>query len=569
MPAPRALSADPREAARAATRHPYGALLLLCLLLWLPGFFTIPPSDRDESRFVQGTKQMLESGNYVEIRNGAEARNRKPIGIYWLQVPFAAAARATGLAAANPVWPYRLPSFLGGLLAVFATFGLWRRTLGDRVALLAAATLASCVILTVEAHLAKTDAALLGVTTCAMGLLARAYLRGRPLLPEQAVAFWLALGAGILLKGPVTPMVVGLTTLGLAAADRRRGGAGWLRGLRSGWGVPLMLLIVLPWFIAIGLATHGAFFADALGGDLASKVRGGDDAHGALPGLHLLLLPVLAFPSSLLLVRALPAAWRDRTAPPTRFLLAWIVPSWIVFECVPTKLPHYTLPLFPALCLLGAAWALDPVRRPAPRWLEMASAALFAVAAAILGGGAALLPEVVRPGWAASDAIGLPALAAAALLGWLVLRALPDPRRALGAGLLALPLLLWSVLGLELPDLRGLWLAPQVAAALQAHWSGGRPDDAAFAEIGYAEPSLVFLCGTATGLLGDPEAAAHFLAGGPDRVLLVGERDLAAFGAASRRLGLSPHAFAVIRGYNYSRGRRVVLTLFDAPRSAG
>ena len=548
------------------TRRPYAVLVLFCLLLWLPGFFTLPPSDRDESRFAQATRQMLETGNYIEIRNGSVARNQKPIGIYWLQAPFAAAAHAAGLARANPVWPYRLPSLLGGLLGVAATYGLGRRLVGAPAALLGAAMLGGSVLLAVETHIAKTDAALLAATTAAMGLLARAYLAPGGFSARAATLFWMAVGAGILLKGPITPMVAGLAVLALVVADRR---AAWVAALRPRWGVPLLIAMVLPWLLAIGLATHGRFFAEALGHDLGGKLAGGEESHGGWPGTHLLLLSLTLFPAAPVVLRALPAVWRGRGDPATRFLIAWGLPSWLVFEAVPTKLPHYTLPLFPALCLLGAAWALDPVRRPAPRWLEMASAALFAVAAAILGGGAALLPEVVRPGWAASDAIGLPALAAAALLGWLVLRALPDPRRALGAGLLALPLLLWSVLGLELPDLRGLWLAPQVAAALQAHWPGGRPDDAAFAEIGYAEPSLVFLCGTATGLLGDPEAAAHFLAGGPDRVLLVGERDLAAFGAASRRLGLSPHAFAVIRGYNYSRGRRVVLTLFDAPRSAG
>ncbi|MFT3684304.1 MAG: hypothetical protein QM783_05150 [Phycisphaerales bacterium] len=40
------------------------------------------------------------------------------------------------------------------------------------------------------------------------------------------------------------------------------------------------------------------------------------------------------------------------------FLLAWIVPAWIVFELSPAKLPHYTMPLLPALALLVARFAL-------------------------------------------------------------------------------------------------------------------------------------------------------------------------------------------------------------------
>ena len=115
--------------------------------------------------------------------------------------------------------------------------------------------LGGCVLLTVETDIAKTDAALLGATTLAMGVLARAYL-GEPIGARGAALFWLALGAGILIKGPITPMVAGLTALALVIADRRvRAGS---RPLRPLWGVPLMLAVVLPWFVAIGIATHGA-----------------------------------------------------------------------------------------------------------------------------------------------------------------------------------------------------------------------------------------------------------------------------------------------------------------------
>src|SRR5919199_765695 len=59
-------------------------LVLCALLIFLPGFFTIPPVDRDEARFAQATKQMVESRNVFDIRFQDEARYKKPIGIYWL-----------------------------------------------------------------------------------------------------------------------------------------------------------------------------------------------------------------------------------------------------------------------------------------------------------------------------------------------------------------------------------------------------------------------------------------------------------------------------------------------------
>src|SRR5215468_5799547 len=91
------------------------AFLLLCgLLLFLPGFFTIPPIDRDEARFAQATKQMVETGDYVDIRFQEEVRYKKPVGIYWLQAVAVRTAQALG--ATDPrtsVWIYRLPSLVG------------------------------------------------------------------------------------------------------------------------------------------------------------------------------------------------------------------------------------------------------------------------------------------------------------------------------------------------------------------------------------------------------------------------------------------------------------------------
>src|SRR5665647_3415455 len=46
--------------------------------------------------------------------------------------------------------------------------------------------------------------------------------------------------------------------------------------------------------------------------------------------------------------------WKARREPGAQFLLAWLIPSWLVFEAVMTKLPHYVLPLYPAIAILIA-----------------------------------------------------------------------------------------------------------------------------------------------------------------------------------------------------------------------
>ncbi len=66
-------------------RRPALSLLFLCLVLWLPGALSLPALDRDESRFAQASKQMIETGNYVDIRYSVGQRYKKPAGIYWMQ----------------------------------------------------------------------------------------------------------------------------------------------------------------------------------------------------------------------------------------------------------------------------------------------------------------------------------------------------------------------------------------------------------------------------------------------------------------------------------------------------
>ena len=102
-------------------------------------------------------------------------------------------------------------------------------------------------------------------------------------------------------KGPITPMVAVLTILALVAADRR---VGWLKRLNWYWGLVLVAAVVGPWAGAVTVATDGAFWTTALTGDLAPKLAGGQETHGAPPGYHTLLAPLLLFPMTLMLPTA-------------------------------------------------------------------------------------------------------------------------------------------------------------------------------------------------------------------------------------------------------------------------
>ena len=226
-------------------RHPLAMLLFVCVVAWLPGFFTLPPLDRDESRFAQATKQMLETRDFVDIRLGDEARYEKPVGIYWLQ---AASTAVLGSGPRDQIWTYRVPSLLGALAAVAATFWLVRAFAGVEAAFFAGLLLGLSALLMSEAKIAKTDAVLLASIVMAQAVIMRAYLSARAPgtgpAPGLAVALlgWAAFGLGVLVKGPVIVAVCLASIVAIIVWDRDWR---WLARLHSGPGLAVALAIVI------------------------------------------------------------------------------------------------------------------------------------------------------------------------------------------------------------------------------------------------------------------------------------------------------------------------------------
>jgi 4-amino-4-deoxy-L-arabinose transferase-like glycosyltransferase len=531
--------------------------LLLCgLVLFLPGFFNIPAIDRDEARFAQATKQMVETGDFVDIRFQDDVRYKKPVGIYWLQSAVVETASALGLPRAQlRIWIYRIPSLIGAIGAVLLTYWTALAFVTRRGAALAGLMMASCVLLGAEARLAKTDAMLLLTVVAAMGAMARVYLswqRGEdPVHPSwtSPAIFWTALAVGILIKGPLILMFVGLTILTLAILDRS---AAWLWRMRPVWGLMWTLVLVLPWFVAIFWRAGDAFFADSLGGDMLSKLAA-QESHGAPPGLYFVLFWVTFWPGAALAGMAAPAVWRARREPGAQYLLAWLIPSWIVFELVLTKLPHYVLPLYPAIAILTVG-ALE--RRVLSRsWLVRGAAWWFAVPAfaAVIAivGAIKLTHQLVLPAW--------PILAGAMIFGLVAWWMFEDSRaeRSLLNGVIAAAFLSIGIYGIVMPSLTTVFPSAEIARALRNVVCVGPKAAAA----GFHEPSLVFMTGTDT-LLTDGSGAADFLGQGTCRFALVEARSERGFVQRAEAIGLRYNVASRIDGYNISQGRAVSIAIF-------
>jgi 4-amino-4-deoxy-L-arabinose transferase-like glycosyltransferase len=564
-PAPAAAAAPvPPRWLTLVSRRPFALLALLGLLLWLPGVLSLPALDRDESRFAQSSRQMVESGNWVDIRFGQVPRYKKPVGIYWLQ---ATAAELTSQVTGHDdrIWAYRLPSLLGGIAAAWLTVWCALAVTGGEAALLAGFLMLGSVLLTAEATIATTDAVLLACALGMQGVLLRLYRAARDetaAKPSGRMVMWgwAACAFGILVKFPVVPGVGIATMIGLIAWERK---ADWLRDLRPWRGLLLTLLLVSPWLIAITIQSRGAFFQQSLGNDFATKLAGGQESHGAWPGYYLLLSAACFWPAILFVLPGVILGFARRAEPGIKFLLVWAASWWLIVELVPTKLPHYVIEAYPPLAILAAMFVLDP--RPV-KWLS--AARWIGVAQFVIGAGlfaAVLVLAPIRFG----NGLDWPVLAAVAVGLGLALAALVMTilRKQLVAALLALAALFVfapSVTALVAPRLEQLWMTERLKAIVAANT---RPGDPLPAIAGYQEPSLVFALGADVVLAdgaGAAEAGAH--TGG---LALIEDSARGDFLARLAELQADAAPVAELSGFNYSRGRKQHVTVYRVTQLHG
>lgn len=521
--------------------RPFFLLTALCALLFMPGLASIPATDRDEARFMQATKQMLETGDLVNIRFQSDLRTKKPVGIHWLQV---LSVKISESGSPLTVWAYRLPSALAAWFAVLCVFFAGRRLFDAQSGLMAAMLTACTLILMVEAHLAKTDAVLLLTVVIAQLCLLEFYRGGSTSIPNIKVAlmFWAAVGLGLLIKGPVICAVLIATIVMLGLADRN---LQWLRGLSPETGIPIALAFVLPWILATAASGNGDVLAASLSEDFVPKLLGGAEGHGAPPGTHLLLAPITLWPASLILLPGLVLAWQRRNEPVIRYALAWAGATWLMFELVPTKLPHYILPAVPALALaVAGSW------KPAATKISTLRALLWSLVSALLVG------ILLWATWTYGGSLTPAVLLAIALVFASDLVFTGKAPLVLIVPAVACTFAITVFSGI-LPRLSDLALSERLAASVQTHSTSSNPP---VALSQYHEPSAVFLLGTETWLTNARNSAAH-VAADPSAFAGVTPDQLPNVIDMVEALNGAIIVVDQISGFNYSKGRPETIVL--------
>ncbi|HET9208984.1 MAG TPA: glycosyltransferase family 39 protein [Thermoanaerobaculia bacterium] len=513
--------------------------------------------DRDEPRFAEAAVEMLASGNYLYPTFNGHLRPDKPILIYWLMALSARLLGATELG-------LRFWAPVGLALTALLTWWTGRRLLSPRAGLWAMAVLATTPLTLMEGLAATTDAVLLAAITGALAAFAAALSRGPRGL--HLVALTAALGLAQLAKGPVglaVPVLAMLGALGWLAwrerAGRGTGGYVLLIVLAAVLGTGIFLL----WAVPANEATFGEFARLGVGHQVVDRSLSPMEGHG---GNRLLSLPyylIVALagfaPWTLYLPGAASAVLGGRVGGPRprALLVGWVAPVFVMFTLIATKLPHYLLPVWPALALaVGGTLAAGQEGRLAERdllWLRR-GAWLFAPVALLAAAG--LLAVAWKPPLAG---LRWPCLALALVILGTAFAAL---RRHLGGDLARGARLLCGGTALALA-IAGAWAlpafdrlkpVPPVAAAIRA----GTPPDTPLATFDFDEPSLVFYARrTPVAPLPSEAAVAAWAHAGDYGVLVLPRAALDRITAAYGPLPL--REIAAARGVNISKGRRLEL----------
>ena len=545
-----------------------GSLIILIILALFSGQYSIPPIDRDEARFAQASSQMIQSGDYVNIKFQDEIRAKKPIGIYWLQ---AFSAKIFGQ---EDIGSYRIPSLLSSIITLVFVGLITRLIFPLYQTLIVTLLFASSIVFMGEAHLAKTDATLLCLICVQQYFLLKIILHQENTFKLKylyPILVWLTFSFGVLVKGPISIAILFPTVIAFCIIQKS---ISLIKSLRPIIGLLICTLVILPWFLAIDEATNGMFLQKAFQEDFFSKLESGQEGHGALPGTHLLTLSISIWPIATFLPCLILFSLQHRNNVIIKFLMCWILPFWVIIELIPTKLLHYPLPVLPAIAILAIGGLLQfksnikKIKSALVRKITYMSSILFSFGGIVLSGGIFYISSefnIENDNILTFFTILLVLIAIVIFILSLTLifnfkNLYLDISKSFYNILLAIIALasIFNIINYNfvLPKLD--YLHPSYAIIKKLK----KVKADAVASSGYHEPSLVFLLNGDV-LLSDPHEVAIFMAEGKNNVALIEKSDLKLFLETTNDLNLKIKEISIVKGFNIAKGRHVEIYIFQ------
>ena len=360
---------------------------LFAAIVTLPGLGNGTLWDNSETAYGEVAREILLTHDWVVMHLNGHPWFVQPPLYFWVAALFAAALGAGELA-------MRLPAALATIAMGAASGYATARIAGGRAGTVAAIVLSTSLMQAIVGRLAIMDALLDLLVTAAILWWFRAL---EPLEPEaldvgkRSTAFLLgavALGLGMLTKGPVAPVIVVLVVGPWLAWERRAGsGAVMPRPATLVAAAGLFLVVTLPWFVLQAVHVGPGATRELIGHYTIGRYTGViENQRGPwwyyVPVIILGFFPWIAFvPVALGHTAALA---RTRAGAFARLALVWAAVPVVFFSFAQTKLPNYVALVLPALAIAVALW-FERFRAGADRWPGVVSAATIPLCVGALG----------------------------------------------------------------------------------------------------------------------------------------------------------------------------------------
>ena len=323
-----------------------------------------------EGRTAIILRNMLRTGDFLEMQVPYGVPYEKPIGHYWLCLPSAYFSRLSGDALASAAeWGIRIPSALSALFTVWLAGLLAKRMFNWRAGCMTVVILSTMSNFDKLGRLGHIDMPLAAAFMAAMYFLYVGYAENWR-ANNRIYLFYAALGWGMLLKGPLVVMLAGMVVVGLMVMRGKR----WyevLRDLRLVRGAAIFLVISLPWYIYECIHSHGEFFEEFIVRQNLNRFSGDPTVYNKKTPVWYYIPKILAgaLPWSIAAVAAAVVNWKRllklRLSDADKFLLIWFLTGFVFFSLSSIKRIDYLLPIFPPLAMLTAQ-AVDKFCRTAP-----------------------------------------------------------------------------------------------------------------------------------------------------------------------------------------------------------
>jgi 4-amino-4-deoxy-L-arabinose transferase-like glycosyltransferase len=315
------------------------------------------------------------TGTLVPHLFDGRAELQKPPLYYWL----VAAAGAVGGGTVD-AFDVRLPAALAAVGCVFGLVALGWHYDRARAGLLAAVVLATAAHFTWLARIGRIDMPLTFTTGVAASAGFLALRRRAAVTPGERVeggdgyllVAYVAAAAGVLLKGPVG-FLLPVAALAAYLVGEGEWPAAWevrdwlalARRLGLRWGLPLVLVLTLPWFVAADEDTDGELFRVFFWYHNVARAIGGGHLRSNPWWFYGPQFFVDFLPWSPLVIGS--AYWVRRRGllrddPLARFGLAWFLGVFTLLSCARFKRADYLLPAYPGAAVFLACVATRVAR---------------------------------------------------------------------------------------------------------------------------------------------------------------------------------------------------------------